>query len=232
MNRSDLHPYQEKAIAFVEAHPKCALFLDLGLGKSVVALTAIQTLLDTFAAGRALIVAPLRVARHTWPEECRRWDHVDMTPNLILGNARQRERAAKTFARLNVINVDTLPWLIQHHGTHWPYDMVVLDESSLFKRPSTRRFKALKTVLPKIERLVLLTGTPAPNGLLDLWSQLYLLDGGQRLFRTYSGYRDHYFESDYNPTTWAIVLPRVQAPRPPFTRASPICACAWMRKTT
>ncbi|MEM1156274.1 MAG: DEAD/DEAH box helicase, partial [Pseudomonadota bacterium] len=140
--------------------------------------------------------------------------------DLILGNPQQRIKAANGPCPVHVINIDNLVWLIEFWGKHWPYDMVVLDESSLFKSVGTRRFRKLKTRLDKIERMVLLTGTPAPNGMLDLWPQIFLLDNGKRLFRTFTGYKNHYFESDYMGYTWT---PRPGSEEDIYEKISDLC---------
>lgn len=204
MNRGDLHPYQERMARFIQVTPSCMLAVDMGLGKTVATLTALQDMVDGFEAFKVLVVAPLRVAKSTWPAEIAAWDHVNLDYALLTGPKKRRENAVASDAPIHLINIDNLVWLIEHLGKAWPYDTVVLDESSLFKSHSTRRFKKLKTRLPQIERMILLTGTPAPNGLLDLWPQIFLLDKGERLFRTFTGYKRHYFESDYMGYTWSL----------------------------
>lgn len=204
LTRADLHGYQETAVEFAKANKKAALILDMGLGKTAVTLTALQDLVRDFEAFKVLIVAPLRVARSTWPAEVEAWDHIALDYSLLLGSAKEREAAARSAAPLHIINVDNLVWLIDYWGDKWPYDTLVLDESSLFKSHQTRRFKKLKTRLARLNRVLLLTGTPAPNSLLDLWPQMYLLDQGKRLLRTFSAYRNHYFTSDYMGYNWTI----------------------------
>lgn len=202
-SRSQLHDYQTNATQFIKDNPFCALWLDMGLGKSVTTLTAVVDLLDTFEVSRILIVAPLRVAEHTWPNEINQWEHAQhLTFSVATGSLQKRKDALWTSRDIHIINRENIPWVVSYYGTNWPYDMVVIDEFSSFKSSKTKRFKALRKVLPFIDRLVGLTGTPASNGLLDLWAQTYLLDKGDRLGRTFSGYRQRYFSSDYMGYTW------------------------------
>lgn len=198
LNRTDLHEYQNKAVGFIEDKPFCALWVDMGLGKTVSTLTAIANLLDNFEVARVLVIAPLRVAKDTWPDEIQNWEHTrGLTYSILCGTAKQRiERKAKQ-TEIHIINRENVKWLVDLDKKNWPYDMVVIDESDSFKSSKSQRFKALKKVLPKIDRIVQLTGTPASKGLLDLWSQIFLLDKGERLGKTYSGFRDRYFMSDY-----------------------------------
>ena len=165
----------------------------------MITLTAIRELkYNRWQVARCLIVAPKKVAEATWTEEAKRWDHLkDLKINLALGTAKQRIRALFTPGDIWVINRENLPWLVDYLRQDWPFDMVVLDESSSFKNSQSKRFKALKLVRPRIRRLVELTGTPAPNGLEDLWAQIYLLDGGRRLGRTISSFREAFFKQDY-----------------------------------
>ena len=178
LDRSLLHDYQVKAVDFIKKNPFCALWVDMGLGKTVTTLTAITDLVDAFDVNRVLIIAPLRVANCTWPDEIVNWDHtkhLDFT--LATGSKSKRNQAVKRRApTITFINRENVPWLVNTLGADWPYDMVIIDESSSFKSSKTKRFKALRKVLPYIDRLVQLTGTPASNGLLDLWSQIYLID--------------------------------------------------------
>ena len=189
------HKYQEYAINRIFGTPAIGLFLEMGLGKTVITLTALDDLIyNQFDAGKVLIIAPLRVAEDTWSRESQKWDHLKhLRISKILGDKRQRERALKSEADLYVINRENVEWLVSTTGSEWPFDTVVIDELSSFKSPSAKRFKALRRVRPMMNRIIGLTGTPAPNGLIDLWSQLYLLDQGERLGKTVSGYRDRYF---------------------------------------
>ena len=189
------HEYQKRAIEHILNHRYCALWLDMGLGKSAITLSAITELLLSFAFSKVLIIAPKKVAETTWQSEIKKWSDFNFMPfSTIMGTPKQREAAAASNAFIHIIGRDSVVWLVNHFKDKWPYDMVVLDESTSFKSPSAQRFKALKKVRPKIERLVELTGTPSPNGLEDLWSQIYLLDLGERLGSTLGGYRSRYFQ--------------------------------------
>lgn len=196
--RFDPHDYQAHAIDFILEHPQAALLLEMGLGKTAVTLTAIhQLVLDRFEVSRVLVVAPLRVARDTWRDELSKWDHLEgLDMAVALGSAKQRAAALDSGALITTINRENVPWLVRQYGKDWPFDMVVLDESSSFKNPQAQRFKALKAVRPKINRIVALTGTPASNSLLDLWAQFRLLDEGERLGKFISHYRDELFTPD------------------------------------
>lgn len=172
----------------------------MGLGKTVETLTAINDLrFNRWAVSRVLVVAPKKVAEATWSKEAERWDHLRHLRIIpVLGTAKQRIKALFTQGDIWVINRENIPWLVDYYRNDWPFDMVILDESSSFKNPQAKRFKALKLVRSRIKRLVELTGTPAPNGLEDLWAQIYLLDGGQRLGKTVSSYREMFFTQDYS----------------------------------
>lgn len=192
------HNYQTQATAFIETHPQAAILLGMGLGKTVITLTAIwNLLLDSFQVRRVLIIAPLRVARDTWPAEAAKWDHLaGLTIAIAVGTKQDRLDALARDAMVTVINRENVPWLVKQLGSAWPFDMVVIDELSSFKNHRAQRFKALTTVRPKINRIVGLTGTPASNGLMDLWAQFRLLDEGQRLGRFISHYRNRWFVPD------------------------------------
>ncbi|MBC2207427.1 DEAD/DEAH box helicase [Listeria booriae] len=198
MNRPILfiaHDYQDFAFRRIVCYPKCGLFLDMGMGKTVTTLTAIVELMyNRFEVNKVLVIAPLRVAEDTWSRETEKWSHTSfLQVSKILGPLRTREQALSKQADIYVINRENLVWLVERQGKHWDFDMVVVDEFSSFKNSKSQRFKALRKVLPKIKRLVGLTGTPAPNTLLDLWPQIYLLDQGERLGRTKRIYQDRYF---------------------------------------
>ena len=228
MKRFVPHKYQEHCINLILSQPYCGLFLDMGLGKTVITLTAVRALkYYMFAVSRVLVVAPKKVAEATWEDERRQWEHLrDMRISHVLGSRDQRIRALQEKADVYVINRENIPWLVEHyrHGRDWPFDMVVLDESSSFKNHRAKRFKALKVVRPKIRRLVLLTGTPAPHGLEDLWSQIYLLDGGQRLGRTITCYREIYFNPGLrNGMQVFNYVPKPFAREAVFSKISDIC---------
>lgn len=192
-----LHPYQEFALEHILTNSYSGLFLDMGLGKSLCALTAIQILKDDIRIRKVLVIAPKRVASHTWPEELKKWDHLHhLRYSCVLGDTQARLKALKTRADIYIINRENIPWLVSHLQSGWDFDMVIIDELSSFKSADAIRFKALRMVRPKIKRVVGLTGSPASNGLIDLWPQLYLLDMGERLGKTISGYRNNYFKPD------------------------------------
>ena len=198
----DLHPYQKFCVDFLEEKPQCALFLDCGLGKTIITLTAISHLLyDSYEVSRVLIIAPLRVARDTWISELSKWEHLKgLRMERILGTPKERVQALSRKAELYVINRENVEWLVKHYaGRKLPFDMLVIDELSSFKNSRAKRFLALKKVLGQFSRVVGLTGTPAPNGLEDLWPQIYLLDRGARLGRTMRSYLDLYFDT---PNSW------------------------------
>ena len=190
------HGYQQYAAQRIVDNAACGLFLDMGLGKTVVTLTAIDELInDRFEVSRVLVIAPLRVASDTWPREAAKWEHLQhLRVARVLGTAKQRRDALREDADIYLINRENVPWLVAEHAKKpWPFDMVVIDELSSFKSPSAARFRALRKVMPYVNRRVGLTGTPAPNGYVDLWSQIYLLDTGARLGKTVTGYKDSYF---------------------------------------
>jgi SNF2 family DNA or RNA helicase len=191
----DPHPYQKYAIEKIIEEPAVALFLDMGMGKTVSTLTAIQTLIhDRFEVSRVLIIAPLQVARSTWSAEIEKWDHLKgLKISKVIGSVEDRRRALMQDTDLFIINRENVEWLVGHLGTRWPFDMIVIDELSSFKSPKAHRFRALRKVRPYARRVVGLTGTPAPNGLIDLWAQVYLLDQGERLGETSTAYKDRYF---------------------------------------
>lgn len=190
------HNYQSFATEFILEHPVCCLMLDMGLGKTVVTLSALWELaLDYFDIGKVLVIAPKRVATDTWPRELSKWEHLTgLTASLVVGNREQREKALNCPAFLYIINRENVSWLVENF--RWDFDTVVIDELSSFKSNRTERFKAMKKVRPLVHRVIGLTGTPAPNSLLDLWPEMYLLDMGQRLGRFITGYRERFFTPD------------------------------------
>ena len=196
--RFNPHPYQSYCIRRIIEDKAVGLFLDMGLGKTVVTLTAINDLrYNRFAIRKALIIAPKKVAEATWETEGEKWDHLRLLRfSRVMGTVAQRVKALCTPADVYVMSRDNVDWLVGYYRQDWPFDMVVLDESSSFKNPQSKRFKALKKIRSRISRLVELTGTPAPNGMMDLWAQVYLLDGGERLGKTIGGFRERYFLPD------------------------------------
>lgn len=189
------HDYQRHTTKFIIDHPEAAIFLGMGMGKTISTLTAINELIrNRFETQKVLVIAPIRVARDTWPAELEKWDHLaGLTVSPIIGTVKQRQDATNRRADIYTIGRENIPWLVKHHGSRWPYDMVIIDELSSFKNPQAKRFKALKKVRPKIDRIVGLTGTPAPNSLLDIWAPFRLIDNGQRLGKYITHYRDQYF---------------------------------------
>lgn len=192
------HAYQERCIRFILDHPAAGLFLDMGLGKTVITLTAISALLDTFEVSRVLVIAPLRVAEDTWTREAAKWDHLKgLRIARVLGSKHQRIAALREDADVYVVNRENVPWLVRTLGPDWFFDMIVIDELSSFKNPQSLRFKMLRKMRPFASRVVGLTGTPASNSLLDLWSEIYLLDMGERLGKFVTHYRNAYFRPSY-----------------------------------
>ena len=192
------HDYQTYATRFIEEHPVAALILEMGLGKSVITLTAIEHLThDSFEMRKVLVIAPLRVAASTWPDEIRKWDHLSsLTFSVAVGTRDERIAALRHNADITIINRENIPWLVEESGVPFDYDMVVIDELSSFKNHRTKRFRSLMKARPKVKRIVGLTGTPAPNGLMDLWAEFRLLDGGKRLGRFIGQYRERWFLPD------------------------------------
>ncbi len=191
------HDYQSYATQFILDHPIAAVLLQMGLGKSVITLTAIKALLDRGEISRVLVVAPLRVARDTWPQEIRKWDHLaGLTYSVAVGTAEQRIAALQESVNIHIINRENITWLVEESRLPFQYDMLVIDELSSFKNSQAKRFKSLIRVRPDVNRVVGLTGTPAGNGLMDLFGEFRLLDLGKRLGRFLTGYRNAYFMPD------------------------------------
>ena len=210
MKRTDLHGYQNFCVDFLKSHPMAMLILEMGLGKSCISLTAILDLMfDSFDVGRVLVIAPLRVAKTVWPEERENWEHASfLKMSVMVGSAKQREAALHEKADIYVINRENVKWLVDYlekRHIPWPFDMVVIDELSSFKNHQSQRWKALRKVRPKIKRIVGLTGTPAGNGLMDLWAETALIDNGERLGRFIGRYREAYFKAaGMNPYTGVV----------------------------
>lgn len=192
------HDYQKKATQFILDHPRCALWLEMGLGKTVATATAVAELMDRGEVGRVLVVAPLRVTQHTWPKELRKWKHLSHIPFRSLRGS-VRERTAKLdrpFGGIDLINYDLLAWLCESlAGRPWPWQLTVFDESSKIKYPNTKRFRRLRNRRHHFDRVVELTGSPAPNGLLDVWAPMHLL-GCDELGGNFGAYRDRFFEPE------------------------------------
>ncbi|XMB29088.1 DEAD/DEAH box helicase [Paenibacillus sp. BR2-3] len=194
------HDYQKYCINRLLVDEATGLFLDLGLGKTVITLTVVNDLkYNRFAIRRTLVIAPKKVAEATWTNEADKWEHLKHLRIIpVLGSAQKRIRALNTPGDIWVINRDNVAWLVEHYRNAWPFDMVILDELSSFKNHQAKRFKALTWIRPHVKRIVGLTGTPAPNGLLDLWAQVFLLDQGERLEKRVTHYREKYFQHNYN----------------------------------
>lgn len=220
------HEYQAYCIDYLLERPAAALWLKPGMGKTVTALTAADRLLyDYFAASKVLVIAPLRVAEDTWTRESAKWDHLQhLRVSRVLGSARERLAALAVEADVYCINRENVPWLVKLYGLAWPFELVIVDESSSFRNPSAQRFKALRKVRPLIKYIWELTGTPRPRSLLDLWAQVYLLDRGERLGKTMTEYKNRYFtpgrRNGYVVYEWT---PRPGAEAEVYSKISDIC---------
>lgn len=202
LTRSNLHHYQTCAVDFIRQQRRCGLFLDMGLGKTTTSLTAASDFLDDLFIQRVLIVAPLRVANTVWKQEAKKWSHLKhLKIDICTGSEKERFASIMSDADIHVINRENMPWLVDN--CKWRWDMVIVDESSSFKNMKSKRFKALKKVMKFVKSVVLLTGTPSPNGLMDLWSQIFLIDNGSRLGRNITSYRQRFFRpSGYMGYGW------------------------------
>ena len=193
MTRFEPHEYQKKAIAWALTRRSCGLFLPMGAGKTVTTLTIIRDEILLGEANRILIIGPVRVIQSTWPDEIQKWDHTrGMRYSVIAGTPAQRKKALQQEAEIYLIGKENTAWLTEELGSWWPFDMVVIDELSTFKNPKSQRFRALRRVLPRVDRFIGLTGTPAPRGIPDLWAQIYLMDRGERLGKTLTSFRQNY----------------------------------------
>lgn len=224
------HDYQAYCIGYIKTHPVSALFLTMGLGKTAITLTAIRDLiLDEMAVSKVLVIAPLRVARDTWPAEVEKWDHLkDLDVSAIVGDLKARKAALNHNALIYVVNRENVKWLVEYYeknGLRWDYDMIIIDELSSFKNYQSQRFKYLRKVRPFVKRWVGLTGTPTSNGLMDLWAEIGILDGGERLGRFIGRFRDSYFKpGSMNPSTGVVFsyVPRPGAEEQIYERISDI----------
>jgi len=198
LTRDLLHDYQNKNVEWMKETGKCALWCEMGTGKSIMTLTAIADLSDGFEVNKTLVIAPLRVANNTWHTEILNWEHTKhLTYRICTGTTKNRLSQLMLPADIYIINRENVKWLVDHYGKKWPFDMVVIDESSSFNSSKSQRFKALRKVTPYIDRLIELTGTPSPQGLIDIWPQIALLDNGERLGRNMTQFKQRYFDSDY-----------------------------------
>lgn len=190
------YEYQQTAAKWILERPRCGLFLDMGLGKTVSTLTAIQQLMDDCEVSRVLVVAPKKVAETTWSIEAEKWDHLqNLTVAKVMGTEKQRNLALASKADIYVIGRDSFVWLVGKYGGELPFDVLVIDELTSFKSSKSNRFKAMRIATSSVKRVIGLTGTPAPNGLIDLWAQMYCIDQGERLGKSITRYRETYFET-------------------------------------
>ena len=224
------HDYQRYCIDYIKSHPVSALFLDCGLGKTVITLSAIRDLmLDEMKVSSVLVIAPLRPARDTWSAELKKWDHLkDLDISVIIGDKKTRISAINSDALIHVVNRENVKFLVEYFeksGQRWPYDTVVIDELSSFKNYQSQRFRYLRKIRPFVNRWVGLTGTPTSNGLMDLWSEIGILDGGERLGRFIGRFRESYFKpGSMNPSTGVVFsyIPRPGAEEKIYERISDI----------
>ena len=230
LKRSQLHDYQNHCVEFLLSHPIALLILEMGLGKTIITLTAlVELMLDRFEVGKVLIIAPLRVARDTWPDEVSKWEHLaQLDISVMVGNEKARVAALNQPALVYIINRENIKWLVEYYeknGLRWDFDMVVIDELSSFKNHQSQRFKWLRKVRPFVKRFVGLTGTPASNGLMDLWAEVGILDGGVRLGKFIGRFREAYFKpGGMNPATGVVFnyIPRPGAEEMIYERISDI----------
>lgn len=192
--RFEPHPYQAYAVDFILGHPRCMLLLEMGLGKTVIALTAIRRLIDDCEASKTLVVAPKKVAEATWSAEAEKWDHLrSLRVSKVLGDVSKRRKALEAEADVYVIGRDSFVWLMRERGARLPFDCIVIDELSSFKNRAAKRFRAMRIASAGAARVIGLTGTPVPNGYVDLWAETYCVDLGERLGKSLTHYRDEYF---------------------------------------
>lgn len=224
------HDYQAYCIDYIKSHPISALLLDMGLGKTAITLTALRDLmLDDLQVSKVLVIAPLRVARDTWPAEVEKWDHLaELDTSVIVGDLKTRVAAINANALVYIINRENIKWLVEYYeknGLRWDFDCVVIDELSSFKNYQSQRFKYLRKVRPFVKRWIGLTGTPTSNGLMDLWAEIGILDGGERLGRFIGRFRDAYFKAgSMNPSTGVVFsyIPRPGAEEQIYEKISDI----------
>lgn len=221
----EAHDYQKYATEFILTHPIAAVLLEMGLGKSVITLTAIQELcMNRFEVKRVLVIAPLRVGRDTWPAEIEKWDHLKgLTYSVAIGTEAERRAALMEDTTIHIINRENVQWLVEKSGLPLDYDMIVIDELSSFKAYDTKRFKAIMKLRPRVKRIVGLTGTPSSNGLMDLWAEFRVLDLGKRLGRYITHYREEFFVPDKRNVQQVFTYkPRIGAEDEIYRRISDI----------
>jgi superfamily II DNA or RNA helicase len=198
LKKENLHPYQNTAFEFVKEKKKCALFLDMGMGKTATSLTAISYLYDDLFLDKTLIIAPLKVSNNVWHKEALNWEHLKhLNIKICTGTPLERLSALNSDADIHVINIENVQWLIEKSSIKWKWDSLICDESTGFKNYASKRFKSLKKILKNLKNVILLTGTPSPNGYMDLWSQIFLIDQGERLGKNITLYRQRFFNKDY-----------------------------------
>ena len=204
MKRSALHPYQVRTVEFIKQNPACGLWLDLGLGKTIATLTALSDLMAKDQVSRVLVIAPLRVARTVWKQEAEKWDHTaHLDIGICTGTPANRAAVLNQQHVITVINRENVPWLVANYP--WVFDTLVIDESSSFKSHSSKRFRALKKVRKHLRTVILLSGTPSPNSLGDMWSQMWLIDQGARIGRTIGNFRSRFcHQAGYMGHSWEI----------------------------
>jgi SNF2 family DNA or RNA helicase len=212
----DLHEYQLRGVEFIKERTRVALLIEMGLGKTAIVLTALADMFDSMLCRRVLIVAPLRVANTVWKQEAARWTHTKHLKVVVCTGKNPKARLMKLMqdADIYVINVDVLPWLVHTYIDRWQWDTLIIDESSMFKNPDTQRFREIKKVRRKFDYIVELTGTPTPNSMLEIWPQIFLLDGGNRLGKSFGAFKQMFFEpADFYGYKYAIkrgALPVIQ----------------------
>lgn len=218
LSRDNLYSYQRRIVSFIKQQPQCALWVDMGLGKTVSTLTAFGDLMNDFDARRMLVVAPLRVARKVWSDEIKQWAHLNgMSIARIVGSPEQRIRALRTPADVHTINREQMTWLAaqfiqgKKQVRRWPWDVVTFDESQSFKSSDSERFRSARMLRKLMDRVINLTGTPSPNGLSDLWAQYYLLDQGKRLGSHVTPFRDRWFDAGHNADGYTKWVPKDSA---------------------
>ena len=199
LNENDMHQYQHNMVDFVLENKRCGVYADMGLGKTVISLTALAKMFDNLSTGKALIIAPKRPSLVTWPAEIKKWQQASHLSYKVLTGLSQvkRKAALKGSEDIHIINRENVKWLVTALGKKWPYDTVIIDESHSFKSSKSQRFRALRKMSPFISKMVHLSGTPATNGLMNLWAQIFLLDNGERLGKSFVGFKNRYFDSDY-----------------------------------
>lgn len=193
LGRKNLHDYQNYAVSFIKERRKCLLFLDMGLGKSVITLTSISDMMDDFLIDKILILAPLRVCNTVWKQEIDSWSHLNMKAVICTGSAKERTDALNSQADIYIINFENVAWMVDNFP--WTYDALVIDESSAFRSHRSKRFKKIKKNMHKTKVSIMLTGTPTPSGYINLWAQVYLVDFGKRLGKTITNFRNRFFKS-------------------------------------